>query len=127
MNEVKMQLPSDLIQAHIRMAVVQALNKDNDKLVEAVVRAAMMEAAPDRYTHRDKTKLQVTIEEMIREEAKKVFQEWLDTNKKMVREAFLARLNKTPKKFVEAIADEFLSSMRGFSFSVKWEPKDMEL
>ena len=127
MGEVKVELPSDLIQTHIRMAVVQALDKDNEKLVEAVVRAAMMEPAPDRYASRGKTKFQITVEEMIREEAKKVFQEWIDTNREMIREAFLKRLSKTPKKFIDTIADAFLDSMTGFSFSINWEPKDMEL
>ena len=129
-SEIKMQLPDDLIKAHIRLAVIEALDKSggNEKLIEAVVKAAMEEKEKNSYSsYGEKTVFGQQVREMIRDEAKAVFQQWLDENKQNIHDAFMKRLKKSPQKFIDHIVETFLGAMASdFSFQVKWEPKDRD-
>ena len=110
--------------------VIEALDKSdgNEKLIEAVVKAAMEETGRDRDRYgSDRSLFGEQVRVMIRAEAKVVFQEWLDENKQKIRDAMTKRLKKSPQKFVVNIVDSFLGAMGGnFSFQVKWEPKDRD-
>ncbi len=100
-----------------------ALGEDHSQLIDAVVKAALSKPAEKTdYSRPNMTHLQVTIESMIQEEAKKVFDLWLVENRKRVHDAILKRLNKSPQKFIDQIIESLMSGgSDSFTLNTKME------
>lgn len=122
-NTVSITLPSeitkDIVNAQIKAAVVTALAKDPEKLVTAVVDAAMKQK-PERGYSSDPPIWDTMVNEMIRDAAKIAFKEWLDENAEMIKRKVRERMNREKSAFiaktVDALTDSFKSS---FYFSVQ--------
>lgn len=107
-GKIVMQVPQDIIDAHVRAAVAAVLSRDPAKLVEAVVDAAINQ----KNNSYDRTTLfEQQINKMIRDEGVAVFQLWLEEQKPKIRAAVLARL-KQKEKFIDGIADKLVSSLQ---------------
>lgn len=107
-GKIVMQVPQDIIDAHVRAAVAAVLSRDPAKLIEAVVDAAINQ----KNNSYDRTTLfEQQINKMIRDEGVAVFQLWLEEQKPKIRAAVLARL-KQKEKFIDGIADKLVSSLQ---------------
>ena len=107
-SEMKIELPTQLIEDTIRAEMVRQIGGDNrDKLIEAVVKTAMTQKK-DTYSSTP-TYFQEAVNKMIRDVAYDVFKKWLDGNRAAIGKALFAHLNgdkqKRLKEFAEKIAD----------------------
>ena len=104
---VSSDVPKEIIDAEIRAAVVKALGTDPDKLVRAVVDAAM-DQKKDRY---DKdTIFQTAVADMIRGAAKEEFKAWLEQKRPLIMAAVRERLTRE-EGFVGQVADKLVTAM----------------
>lgn len=125
-GNVSVSLPAeitrDIVTAQIRAAVVASLASDPEKLVRAVVDAAMAQKV-DNW--RDRTIWDDQINQAIREAAQGALQEWITDNMTMIRKAVRTRLDKEKRgileKLVDSIADAAKSS---WCFSIAFKEID---
>lgn len=127
-SSVSVNLPSeitrDLVNAQIKAAVVAALARDPEKLVAAVVDAAMKEKSRNGYVS-DPPIWDSMVNEMIRDAAKDAFKQWLDENSAMIARKVRERLAKEKTKFIERIVQNLVDSAKtGFYFSVHLKDVD---
>lgn len=112
------EITRDIVNAQIKAAVVTALARDPEKLVAAVVDAAMKERPRNGYSS-DPAIWDTMINEMIREAAKDAFKEWLAENAEMIKRKVRERLVREKTKFIEKIVDGMTDAMRsGFYFRI---------
>jgi post-segregation antitoxin (ccd killing protein) len=111
--EIKLA-PSDvkeIIDTKIQLAIVEALNKDPEKMIESVVTAALREKG-DRYSR--ETKLESLVKEAIQAAAKDAFARWVQENKEAIEQQVYAALSGKGGPFVEKAAEKIVA---GFSES----------
>ncbi len=117
MEDLKVQIPENMIQKlvtqELRMAVVKALGKDPEAMVKLVVDAAMSAKAG----YGGQTYFEAEVNKMIRDAAREVFRGWLDEHKHLLREALSQRLNRDGGKFIETVADKIIDGLAS-SFDV---------
>lgn len=124
-SEMKIQIPSDLIEDTIRAEMVRQIGAENrDKLIESVVYHAMTQKKDD-YS-RTPTYFQSAVNEMIREEACKIFREWLDGNRKSIATALFAYLNDNKQKHLKIFAENIANSIDkyGIDVSIRLDNKE---
>jgi hypothetical protein len=107
-TQVVMKIPPEIVQASVKAAVVQALGKDPEALVRAVVDAAMHEKTNsyDRTTIWDSK-----VNAAIRDVAAEAFKEWLDEQRPMIRAAVRARLGESRTKLVDDFASKLVDGL----------------
>jgi hypothetical protein len=114
-SKVEIKIPEQLIEDMIRSKIVEQIGTGHE-LVKRIV-----ESACDKKdsSWNKKTILQKAFEEMIRNEAKKIFREWIDTNREAFREAFIAQLSKQKNARLKKLANSVIDEMCGFSVQVR--------
>jgi hypothetical protein len=127
-NTVSITLPSeitkDIVNAQIKAAVVTALAKDPEKLVAAVVDAAMKQK-PERGYSSDPPIWDTMLNNMIREAAQDAFKEWLSDNSAMITRKVRERLTREKSQFIEKIVDSLVSAAKSsFYFTVNIKELD---
>lgn len=110
-NEMKVELPQEIITSIVRAQIVQALGK-SEQLIEGVVKAAL-EQKKDSYSRTTVFEDQVT--EMIRKEAVDAFGEWLTENREKVRAALRKELTAKKGKLVTDLVDAFTTRLSVYS------------
>lgn len=121
-NQVSVTFPAeitrDIVNAQIKAAVVSALAKDPEKLVSAVVTAAMQEKERGSYSS-DAPIWDKMVNEMIRESAKDAFKEWLAENAEMIKREVRKRLVREKTQFINKIIDSLTNAAKSdFYFQV---------
>ena len=106
---ISSDLVKDIIDVKMREAMVEALGKDPEALVTAVVKSAL-EKKESSYG-RGKTVFQEAIDKMIQEEARAVFQKWLSAKKPLIKKAILKRLKDTEAGFVDTVAEKLVDTL----------------
>lgn len=109
------QIPDEMLRAAILDLVAKAL-PDRDKLIQQVVREAMLEP-PDRYARRGETKFGKIIADEIRALCEVVFREWLDGKKDAIRDQLLRELEKIKAKRLRAIVEALADGLSTLSVS----------
>lgn len=104
-KQIVMEIPKEIIDAQVKAAVVGALAKDPEKLVAAVVDAAMRQKDPRDYGRT--TIWDRTINDAIRLAANEAMKEWLDGQRAAIKAAVLSRL-KRKEKLIGEIADKLI-------------------
>ncbi|MEE9382890.1 MAG: hypothetical protein V3V08_05690 [Nannocystaceae bacterium] len=106
--EVSTENMDQLIEGHIRVAMLEALSEDSSTLIERVVKLAMNQeckkSSHNHYSNNKKTHFGCELEDMVREAAGSMFKDWLKEHHTLIRGAIEKRLNQAPKKFVNDIA-----------------------
>lgn len=99
-----------VINAHIQAAVFEALGKDPDRLIQAVVHKAMS-AKQDHYNRT--TIFEDTIAQEIRNVALEEFKAWLEENRPKIREQIQAKLKtlKIAKLICESLTENIVVSV----------------
>lgn len=120
-NAVMINVSEDIIKAHVQAAVQQVLNRDPEKLVKAVVDAALNQKR-DHYN--SKTIWEEQLNDAIRAVAQETFKEWVESVKpvvaKMIRERFEGPKG---KETVKAIVDKMTAALGSFAVHVSL-PRD---
>ena len=105
---MSVEVPQEMVRAHIQKAVAEALGADPSALVQTVVDVAMR--AKER-SYGSETIFGEAVNKMIRDAAKGVFAEWLETQKDTIRQALLKRLATQGSAFVEQVADQLIKGL----------------
>lgn len=105
----------ELITAEIQKKVVEALGRDGGaSLLEKFV----VNALNEKHNNYDReTAFGKAVNKMIRKAAEDAVKEWIDENRELLKERITARLQKSPKKFVDAVTDQIIEGL-GKSFNV---------
>lgn len=110
---VVMNVPKDVIETHIKLAVAQVLARDPETLIRACVDAVLTKKS-DNYHSR--TVLETTLEKLIKETAERSAQEWITEQGPKIRDAVRQRLNKDKaaliQKLVDGLGDQLKSNIR---------------
>jgi len=112
--DVKVELPDGLVTDLIRAEMVKQLG-DKEALVEAVVKAALTEK--DK-TYSRQTMFQRQVITQIQDAGRKVFAEWLNTNKELVRKALLAHLNADKQKRLTEFCERLTEGLLAYNVRV---------
>ena len=120
-QQIVMKVPEEIIDAQVRSAVAQALGKNPDVLVRAIVDRAI-EKKQDGYSRT--TIFQDELDEMIRAVAKESLAEWLEELRPEIRKQVRATLDKRKKEQVAKMADRLLDSLSNASFYVNIKSPD---
>ncbi len=116
-SQVSITVSKEVIDAHVKAAVVAALNKDPEALVRAVVQAAMNQK--DRNSYSSSTIWDDQVNAMIREVAKATFDEWLTEMKPTIAKEVRSRLaGKNGKATIDQIVDKLTTELNGFQVSI---------
>lgn len=125
-QQILMTVPKEVIDANVKAAVVNALNKDPQALVRAVVDAAL--AQKDNRSYGSKTIWEDKVDEMILNVATETFNEWLNEQKPLIASTVRARLeNKFSTKgrhgsnpIIDEIVNQLTASLANFRLDVRF-------
>jgi len=124
MPEFNVKLEEDMVKTYIEKAIAEALGKNPEVLVQAVVKEAMS-AKRNSYDH--KTIFQSAVEGMIREAAKEQFKLWLETQKDKIKKALQDRLTKEGEGFIAKVVDSIVTGLaESFYVSVYLKIEDQD-
>jgi hypothetical protein len=107
---------ADETQAQVQAAVVEALARDPEELVQAVVDMALSEK---RNSYDRATIWQTQVHKMIRDAAQEAFREWLVEQRPLVAKAVRGKLESRRGVFFKRVLDGLLDAMtRDVTFTV---------
>ncbi len=125
MSEVKIDIPAQLIENTIMAELVKNVSGENkDRLMKAVVEKAMT-GKKDNYSS-TRTFFQESVEDMIRDEAKKIFREWIDQNRKTLADALMAYLNEKKQVRLKEFCENMVNSINRYGINVSINLSDKE-
>lgn len=115
----EMKIPEQFISDTIRAEIVRQI-PNKEEFAATVIRHALTAEAKDQYGYRDpkRTVFQAALDEMIREEAKRVFADWLTEHRALIREAILKELTATKAKRLKKLAEQIVDGLADFRTSV---------
>lgn len=115
-SQVSITVSKEVIDAHVKAAVVSALNKDPEALVRAVVHAAMNQKSSNYPNH---CIWDEQVSAMIREVAKGTFDEWLNEMKPIIAKEVRQRLaGKNGKATIDDIVGKLSTALGNFQVSI---------
>ena len=120
-SEVKIHIPEQLISDTIRAEIVRQI-PNKEAFAESVIKA-MLEVKRDSYSSTP-TLFQESVRGMILEEAKKIFAEWIEQNRQLIRDALFRYLNGNKQKALTNLCEEISKSIYKYSFNVSLFLKD---
>ena len=113
-SQVQIHIPQQLIDDMVRAEIVRALGNH-----EAFCKAMVQRALDARKNTYDKTTiLEDTFGEMVREEAKKIFREWVEEHRELLKKHFVQALTDKKNERLRQMADSLLGSIHDFSLNV---------
>jgi len=121
MSEVKIEIPQVMIEDLVRAEMVKAMG-NKDQLVEKVVQVAMTQKR-DSYSGTP-TFFQETVNKMIREEAEKIFGEWIEQNRSAIRDAMMKFLNANKQKRLTEFCEKLAENITKHGISVDIDLRD---
>jgi hypothetical protein len=124
-SEMKIEIPKNLIEDTIRAEMVRQMCGENrTDLITSVVTHAMS-ARKDSYSSTP-TFFQESVNGMIREEAMKVFREWIESNRKQISDALFKHLNENKQKRLREFAETLAGNIEVYGIHVNIDLKDKE-
>ncbi len=114
-NELKVQIPNEIITSIVKAQVVAALGK-SDELVRAVIESALNQK---RDSYSKETLFEAAVVKMIQEEAQEVFKAWLSENKEKIGAEFKRQLGIQKGKVISGLVESFVKQLTNIYASVK--------
>lgn len=106
-NEVKMEIPQEIITSIVKAQVIAALGKSDD-LVKAVIEAAITQKS---NSYNRTTIFEEQVMEMIRKVAQECFQEWLTENRERIRSEMRKQLTAQKGRLMTELVDGFTKQL----------------
>lgn len=100
---VVMNVPKEVLDQHIKLAVAQVLSRDPERFITACVDVVLQ--AKDQNNYNRKTVLDTVLEKLIIETAQKSAQEWINEQGPKIREAVRKRLDKDKGALIQKLVD----------------------
>jgi hypothetical protein len=106
-----------IIDAKVREAVAGALGRDPKYLIDNIVRMALEEKSRDSYGRQ--TIFAEAVSKMIREEALRGIQEWIEENRPLMRKVIHERI-RARKGFAQKLADNMTDALaKSVAYNIK--------
>jgi len=122
-TEMKIELPTQLIEDTIRAEMVRQIGGENrDKLIENVVKTAMSQKKNDYNS--TPTYFQEAVNGMIRDEAIRVFKEWIGSNRADIAKALFTYMNADKQKRLKQFAEKLAQNISRYGIYVSLDLKD---
>ncbi len=126
MTEMKMELPTQMIEDTIRAEMVRSImaSGGHEKMLRAVVKEALEKT--DRYDR--ETVFQKAINKLIRKKAEEAFAEWIEENGEAVKAALIKELNKGRQARIRKIASDITDGLTQITPTVdlKFAKRELE-
>jgi hypothetical protein len=117
MSKMEIDIPQKMIEDTIRAELIRNISEQSkDKLITAVVEKALTERK-DNYRGTP-TFFEQAVTEMIRETAKGIFREWIESNREDISKAIYAHLNGTKQKRLKEFAEKLANNISSYGISV---------
>ena len=114
-------VPREYVEEQIRLAIMQALSKDTEAVVKALVDSALS-TKKDSYSK--ETVLQVAYNNMVREAAVEALKDWIAETQPVIKAAVLKKIQATTG-LAETIADRVVEGLgQRFSVQVFWKQEE---
>lgn len=122
MSKLEINIPSQMIEDAVRAQVVEALTAGKgEELIKAIINQAMTEK---RNTYGHETVFGYAVKEMIRSEAKKIFGDWLNSQREALREQLMAELDMNGKKRLKELTEALVQNIGRYSVEVSFRIPD---
>ena len=114
-------VPREYVEEQIRLAIMQALSKDTEAVVKALVDSALS-TKKDSYSK--ETVLQVAYNNMVREAAVEALKDWIAETQPVIKAAVLKKIRATTG-LAEELASQLTKGLsQDFSARVYWKPEE---
>ncbi len=113
-SAVQIKIPEELISDLVRAEIVKAVG-NKEAFVNAVVMRALG-AKSDSYPY--KSLIETEFTKMVQEEAKKVFGEWIEENRGLLKKYFLQALNQEKGARLQKMAEDLIAGIGRFNVQV---------
>lgn len=113
-SKVQMHIPEELISDMIRGEIVRSM-PNKGELVASIVRQSLNEKSRG---YGNGTKFGEAVNSLIRKEAEKIFAEWVEENRGLIRKAFEHDLLKNKQRHLKTLAAAMVDGIKHFSISV---------
>ncbi len=114
-SAVKIHIPEGLITDTIRAEIVRQIGT-GPELVEAIIRRSM--SAKNSRSYGSKSIFEESVEGMIIDEAKKVFAEWMETNREGIKKALFKYLNSNKQKKLTEFAEKMAECVTKYNMRI---------
>lgn len=117
--KLEMKIPEQFIADTIRAEIIRQM-PNKEEFAAKIVTQAMSEKARDSYgyANRDQTVFQKAVADMINEEAKRIFGEWLEQHRTMIRDAMVKELTRSKAALVKKIAEQMANGLTRYHATV---------
>lgn len=108
--KVSIQIPEAEVRAHITMAVGQALSKNKDSFIRAIVEEALNKS---QSPYNRSTPLEDAVKKLVRGEAQAAVTAWVESHRGLIQERVKAALasNDYANAIAKAVCDSALSNV----------------
>lgn len=121
MAEIGIHVPQQMIEDLVRAAVVRELGGQRE-LIEGIVNAALT-MKKDNYSN--KTLFQETVTTMIQKVAKEAVNEWVDSNRDRIKEAFKKHLSSRDGLAMKKLVDGLVDGVGRYNVNVSFSWNDL--
>lgn len=117
-NELKLTVPDNIIEAHVRSAVAKALTADDPELlIKNIVDTALLKKG-----YGSQTVFEEATEKLIHKVAEGILLKWIEEHRPEIEKALHAGLQRSKSKLVKAFVDGiFENAVRYRNINVKFE------
>lgn len=120
-TQIMMKVPEEVITAQVKAAVASVLNKDPERLVRAVVDAAMAQ----KKDHYDKRSLwEEELNTMIRAVAREEFVAFLAEQRPGIAKLVREKLGGSKSKILDDLVGRVVDGVKNVNVAVHWPGKD---
>ena len=123
-NELKLQVPDSIIEAHIGAAVSSALGGEGkDELIRAFVETVVKATSRDPHSYRDEPTWKLLFRKQVEEKVKELIKEIVGERSEEIGKQLRKTL--TTKRIVDTMADCLVDGLKSASWTtrVSFEPK----
>ena len=120
-SEVKIEIPTILIEDTIRAEIARQI-PNKEKFIDSVINFAMSQKR-DTYNSTP-TYFQEAVNKMIRDEATRIFGEWLEQNRDNIKKALIKYLNDNKQKALTGLAEQLANNISTYGISVSLHMRD---
>jgi hypothetical protein len=114
-SEVKIEIPSSLIEDTIRMEMIRQMPNKEGIMAEVIKKA--MQAKKDNYSN-SKTIFQETFESKIMSTVNEIIGEWMEVHREEVKDHIVKYLTKGKNEFLNQFAEALMNGVTKYSIGV---------
>jgi hypothetical protein len=121
-SDVKIDIPDTLIEDVVQAEIVRQF-PDKETFAEQCIAAMLKEK---RNSWREKSMFGEACQNMIQEEAKRIFGQWIEENRELLRDTLYKFLSKDKNKVLKKLCEDWTKNLSKWSVELQVTMKDWE-